>query len=195
MNPVELVSIPGASNANTYATIQEFDEYISGRDGFNEEEWKALTLNQQLLRIVYGTAVIDSLVFRGKKATRKQALAFPRIFQSDELSDVQGKMETWEDLSDYCDLMGLPLPEVPEKVKIAQIEATYQIVHSHLFTIEPFEDGEASISSLSIDVISLSFSKAGGSAYSLFSKADFSAASTIKLMLQPYLTTFRGSLV
>ena len=87
MSQVELVSIPGASNANTYATIQEFDEYISGRDGFNEEEWKALTLNQQLLRIVYGTAVIDSLVFRGKKATRKQALAFPRIFQSDELAE------------------------------------------------------------------------------------------------------------
>ena len=195
MTKLSLNSIVGSSVANTYATIDEFSDYIAERDGFNVEEWQALSLNQQMLRMVYGTLVIDSLVFRGSKATRRQSLAFPRIFPSTKLAEVQGKMETWEDLTDYCSLMDYELPEVPEKVKIAQIEATYQIIHSHLFTIEPFEDGEASISSPTIDVISLSFRKAGGSAYSLFSKADFSAASTIKLMLQPYLTTFRGGLV
>ncbi len=195
MSALELISIVGANNANSYATVSEFDEYIAERDGFNNEEWQALSVNQKLLRIVYGTAVIDSLAFRGTKAVRNQALAFPRIYPTDPYAEAEGKLATWQDLEDYCALMDYDLPIVPEKVKIAQIEATYQIVHSHLFTIEPFEDGEASISSLSIDVISLTFSKAGGSPYSLFSKADFGAASTIKLLLQPYLSTFRGSLV
>lgn len=195
MSLTEINASIGSNNANSYVTLEECDYYLSKRDGFDITEWSALSDEQKSFRIIYGAAIIDSLKFSGKKALKTQSMKFPRIFSKDALFDAAGKFSTWEDLEDYCELMDFSVPIIPEKVKFAQIETTFQVVHSYLMTIEPFESGETDIASLSIDVISLSFSKNQRSPYSLFSKADFGADSSIKLLLQDYLSTFRGELV
>ena len=46
-----------------------------------------------------------------------------------------------------------------------------------------------------IDVINMTFSKEPKSSYSLFSKSDFGAASTIKLLLQKYMSGLRADLI
>ena len=193
---MEFIATSGASNANSYATIEEADAYLSTRPGFDLEAWNALTEEQKQLRLIFGALVIDSLRFRGRKATTTQFLQFPRIMPDDALSASGDSFKTWEDLLEYAELVDAEVPTVPEAIKLAQIEATFQVIHSHLFGIDAFESGDQDLSSLTIDVISMSFKKEDPSAYALFNKADFGATSTIKLLLQKYIFGgMRGELV
>lgn len=193
---MELIALPGAIDANSYATVEEADAYLATRPGFDLEAWSALDEAQKSLRLIFGALVIDSLKFRGRKATESQALQFPRIMPSSQLYDAGSSFFDQEDLEDFAGLLDVAVPTVPEEIKSAQIEATFQIVHSHLFNIGAFESGEADISTLTIDAISMTFKKEAGSPYSLFSKSDFGATSTIKLLLQKYLAGgLRGELV
>lgn len=192
---MELITTPCSKDANSYATLEEFDAYLTGRDGFDPEGWLALTDDQKILRAMYGAAIIDSLIFRGRKAVQHQSLQFPRIMPDSKLYDSGKPFTDYESLEDFAALVDEPVPTVPNNVKLAQIESTFQIVHSHMLGIEAFENGEDSIASLSIDVISMTFRKEEGSAYNLFNKSDFGAASTIKLLLQGYLTVLRGELI
>lgn len=193
---MELIVTPGAVDANSYATIEEADAYLASRPGFDLEAWNALDAAQKTVRLVFGALVIDSLKYRGRKATVSQSLQFPRIMPDSQLYDTGSSFGDQEDLEDFAALLDVPVPSVPQDIKAAQIEATFQIIHSHLFGIDAFESGEADISSLTIDVISMTFKKEASSPYSLFSKADFGATSTIKLLLQKYLAGgLRGELV
>ena len=103
--------------------------------------------------------------------------------------------EDWESLVEYATLKNVPVEELPSDVKVAQIEIAFQAVHSHLLTLAPLDEGELSITSLGIDVISLTFGSARQSPYNLFSKEQFGASSVIKLYLQKYLAPLRGALV
>jgi len=192
---MEFITTPGSPLATSYATLEEFDAYLAGRDGFDITSWTELIDEQKAMRAFYGAAVIDSLNFRGRKALRGQALQFPRIMPDEALYDAGSSFSDWESLEEFSGLMGVEVPTIPQAVKLAQIEATFQVIHSHLFNIDAFESGESSIASLSIDVIRMTFSKDGGAAYDLFSKSDFGAASTIKLLLQPWLSGLRMALV
>lgn len=188
---------PGDRAAISYATIKEADKYVLGRDGFDKESWSVLTEEQKAFRLAYGAYIIDSQRYRGIKACVGQALQFPRITRSDgALWEANSPFSDYDTLQEFAALMDVPAPVVPKKVKFAQIEATYQIVHSHILTLEPFDTGEEGISALTIDDIHLSFRKSGKSAYSLFCKADFGAASTISLLLQEFLFGgIRGALI
>ena len=163
---------------------------------FDLGAWNTLSEEQKQLRLIFGALVIDSLRFRGKKAVENQALQFPRIMPDNPLYESGGSFNSWGDLLEYAELVDAEVPTVPETVKLSQIEATYQVIHSHLFGIDAFESGDQDLSSLTIDVISMSFKKEDPSAYALFNKADFGATSTIKLLLQKYLYgELRGDLV
>ena len=193
---MDFLAISGAVNANSYATVEEADAYLSTRPGFDLGAWNTLSEEQKQLRLIFGALVIDSLRFRGKKAVENQALQFPRIMPDNPLYESGGSFNSWGDLLEYAELVDAEVPTVPETVKLSQIEATYQVIHSHLFGIDAFESGDQDLSSLTIDVISMSFKKEDPSAYALFNKADFGATSTIKLLLQKYLYgELRGDLV
>ena len=193
---MDFIATSGAVNANSYATVEEADAYLSTRPGFDLEAWNALSEGQKQLRLIFGALVIDSLRFRGKKAVANQALQFPRIMPDNPLYESGCSFKSWADLLEYSEIVDGEVPSVPESVKLAQIEATFQIIHSHLFGIDAFESGDQDLSSLTIDVISMSFKKEEPSPYSLFNKADFGATATIKLLLQKFLYgELRGDLV
>lgn len=192
---MELICTPCDTTSNSYVSLEEIDDYIKNGDGFNTEEWNNLEESQKILRMVFGAFIIDSLNYRGRKACKWQYLKFPRIMPATILYDSGSSFEDYESLSDFAALVDEPVPEIPQSVKFAQCEAAYQIVHSHLFNIEAFESGESSIANLKIDVISMTFEKQPKSPFELFAKADFGAASTIKLLLQPFLSNIRAAIV
>ena len=197
---MEVITTIGAPNANSYASIEEHNQYLEGRDGFDLAKWYALSDAQKGLRIMFGSRIIDSLRYRGTPATVAQAMQFPRLFPSDRLftQDMNGSgipFRDWESLVEFAELYSADVPVIPQDIKYAQIEATFQVVHTHMFNIEAMESGESSIASLSIDVINMTFSKEPKSSYSLFSKSDFGAASTIKLLLQKYMSGLRADLI
>ena len=197
---MEVITTIGAANTNSYASLEEHNSYLEARDGFDLTKWNALTDAQKGLRIMFGAKIIDSLRYRGAPATLSQAMQFPRLVQTDRLftPDMNGSgipFRDWESLVDFAELYGADLPSIPQDIKYAQIEATFQVVHTHMFNIEAMESGESSIASLSIDVINMTFSKEPKSSYSLFSKSDFGAASTIKLLLQKYMSGLRADLI
>lgn len=192
---MDVITTPGAVDANSYVSIAEADVYLTSRDGFSTDSWRDLSEEQKAVRLFYGACVIDSLKFRGRKLCRGQALCFPRSVEGTHLYAAGSPFSDMESAQDFAALFGEAVPVIPEKVKFAQIEAAFQIVHSHMFRLGAFESGEAAIASLSIDVIRMSFEKSPVSANTLFSAADFGAVSTIKLLLQDFLSGVRGDVV
>ena len=187
-------------HASSYATIEEADSHLADRDGFDTSSWGELAENQKRSRLILAAMIIDSLAYRGVKSTKMQSLQFPRLLPGDSLhvEDSYGTampFTDWESLLEYAALKDTPPPGIPYEVKLAQIEVAFQVVHSHLLTLEPLDGGEASITSLGIDVISLSFGQARKTVYDLFSKEQFGAGTPIKLYLQKYLTPLRGALI
>jgi hypothetical protein len=188
-------------SATSYLSVEDADEHISRRDNFDEDSWMALTQEQKEYRLILATMILDSLAYRGGKAVKTQNLAFPRLMPGTPLyvEDASGQPMPFTDLTslqEYADLMGTSgVLTIPTEIKFAQTELAFQVVHSHLLTLEPMDSGEASITSLGIDVISLSFGAAKKSAYDLFSKEEFGATSIIKMYLRKYLSALRMALV
>lgn len=77
---IELVATPGASNADSYATVEEAQEYAAKRVG--GAAFLALEDDEQAQALFTGTALIDTLEgdpgFIGSRTSSDQALAFPR---------------------------------------------------------------------------------------------------------------------
>jgi len=194
----EIASPRGTS----YASVEEANEYLNARSGFDVSKWTELPDEQKQFRLILAALIIDSVRYAGVRATKEQRLEFPRLLSGNGLyvedeSGLPVQFTDWTALQDYAGLKGLSeFPAVPDDVKHAQAEVAFQIVHSHMLTLGPGESGERDITSLGIDVISLSFGTAQKLAHDLFAKQEFGAASVIKLYLQRYLPKgIRGALV
>lgn len=96
-------------NADSYVTVAEADAYMSAREGYSPGEWSTLTTAQKELRLKWATMLVDSLRYRGVKATKLQTLAFPRIFPQDSFlwpEDTTASEAAYEDyptLLEYLD--------------------------------------------------------------------------------------------
>jgi hypothetical protein len=198
---MELIADVASPEANSYLTVDDAESRLAVRGGFNLESWSPLTSDQKAFRLLMGARIVDSLSYRGIRATKNQNLSFPRLFSGDSLY-VEDQDSTpvlfrdWESLVEYAALKDTDPPVIPDDVKNAQVEVTFQIVHSYLLTLEPFDSGESNIVSLGIDVISLSFGNGGGqTSTGFFSKEQLGAISTVKFFLQKYVSPFRGALL
>jgi hypothetical protein len=190
----------GSQEANSYIDIAAADAYLAARPGFDTAAWAEQAEDRKAFELILAAKMLDSLNFRGHRAVKNQAMAFPRIFLRDGLwvEDSAGRYmpyEDWQALVDYAGLKGVGVPGIPDAVLMAQAEIAFQVIYSHLLTLEPFGAGEMDITGLGIDVISLSFGKKPQSGYDLFSKDQISAIAPVKLFLGPYLASVRGALV
>ena len=66
------------SHENSYLTIEEANEYFSGRLG--SDIWTTLTETQKEQALITATKRIDTLPFIGYKCSPAQPLEFPRFF-------------------------------------------------------------------------------------------------------------------
>jgi len=193
----------GGAGSDSYATVAEADAYLAVRPGFDVTAWSELDEGDKELRLQLATQVLDTkLKFRGVRACKTQALAWPRLFPGDPLyaeTDAAGGLgQVWADwttLEDYAELVAVDTPEVPTGVKKAQIEIAFQVVHSHLLTLQPFADGAVSVASIDLDAISVTLKQEERNPAKPFSKADFDAMSIVRLYLGRWLTGSRMSLI
>lgn len=69
---------------NTYATVEEADNYFAAKFG---SQWSNIGENQKAQLLVTATRLIDKKDYRGVKADKDQPLQFPRIIEEGMTSD------------------------------------------------------------------------------------------------------------
>jgi len=123
---MELNVDTASARANSYGTVAESRKVLSS-------VWQDLDPEKQNFRLILAAKIIDSLTFRGIKATKAQSLQFPRLLPGSLLyvEDSDGKpiqFTDWQTLTEYAALKNAPLPVIPEDVKAAQFEIADQLV-------------------------------------------------------------------
>jgi len=203
----------GSTSADSYATVAEADAYMTARGGFQTgtlpAEWTALSTAQKEMRLRLAASLMDSLMFRGIKATRAQSLAFPRLFRGDDLwpEDVNGnpsdaladQYDDWTAITEAATDEDVDLPTVPQAVKDAQVETAFQVIHLMLSKQDAAESavqeaGSLTIGKLSINLGSSSNSSAEGVS-SIFRSGSFDSQVLILMLLRPYITRVRGAVI
>lgn len=224
-----LTTTAASATADSYATIAEIEAYLATRDPFPTStyytSWQALSTAAKEWRASMAARILDSLHFRGVRATKEQALQFPRIFPGSDLwplsstisnvrpriysglvqwigdatpsDDPDAMWDTWADLVEYADANSLTYPDIPTALKQAQAEVAFQVVHSHLATLGAMEEGSTGVSGLSVGPLSVEFSDklAPAAAYSIFKSASLDAQSVILFLLHKYMAGLRGALI
>ena len=167
-----LIVTPGSPNADSMATVDEANIYISAN--FPEADvriWDALELSkkEQLLRL--GAEVMGYLPFRGYKIYIGQSMVFPRnIF-----------------------------PSIPAVVKNAQIELTMNVaLRAELVqpSIATGAESSSKISQVSLaGIISVSFDEEGDTSGSLLDQLVRNINLSTFAGLRKYLTSIRGGTI
>lgn len=70
-------STSGGTTSNSYLSVTEANDYFGGR--FGADEWNNFSDTQKKQLLVTATKKLESAVFGGSRATKTQALAWPRI--------------------------------------------------------------------------------------------------------------------
>lgn len=96
-----LIATPGASDANSYITLAEAQDYADG--DIDAVEWYAASTDQKTRALITATRNLDLVGFVGERATSTQALAWPRKnFTTTEKTYAEGeipaeiKQATWQ---------------------------------------------------------------------------------------------------
>lgn len=100
----DLVTTPGAEDANSYATLAEATAYAESLTGPTAAAWLAASEDVQRQALLTAAIRLDQEGYAGRKATGTQALKWPRYGARDE----DGRM--------------YPSDVVPEIVKRAQVD-------------------------------------------------------------------------
>lgn len=100
----DLIVDPGSSDANSYATLDEAEAYVSALAGPAARAWEALDDDAKKRSLLTATIRLDQEGYAGRKASPTQALKWPRVGARDE------------------DGRPYPVDVVPGVVKDAQIE-------------------------------------------------------------------------
>ena len=106
----------------------------------------------------------------------------------------ENSFDTWEDLEDYADLMAVEtLPAIPDVVKNSQAEIAFQVVYSHLSSLDPFGAGSSNVVDFSLE--GMKFSEKGPTPGSgLFHKNQIDAMSIVQFYLHKYIARVRMTL-
>jgi hypothetical protein len=193
-----------ADDANAYVATRE-ESYGSSSDYV---AWNNLSEAAVELRLTWATMLVDSLRFRGVKATQTQSLAFPRIVEGDPLHRIafirSRRFYAWQDLLDACTNLSdvytvssqIPVipPIIPPEVPLATVEVAYQVVHCSLLKLDALELDELETGTLSIGGLNMSLPRrdTGRIPAETFARVHLSAQTIIKLYLKKYVTNMRG---
>jgi len=201
-----LVTDIASSEANSYVTITEADDYLSTRPGIDTTEWSNLDDDNKAFRLAMATKLMNSLMYRGIKATRDQSLSFPRLFQASNLwpKDSLGKpismcfygYETWDDLLQVANYLGIDPPTIPTDIKHAQIEIAFNVVHNKILKKE--DDSPFFVNWLQMGAVAFTVKNVADirkPAYTIFNNEALNASSPIYFLLKPYLCVVKGGIV
>lgn len=189
--------------ADSYVTLLEADTYLSTRPGFDTSTWEDLEEDTKEFCLTMATMVLDTMRFRGVKASLDQGRAFPRILPTDkalytrEDSYLGVSFDTWLDCTDYCTAEFLAAPIIPGAVKKAVVEIAFQVIHKHYLDLDPMEMEDGTTSFVGVGKLQVQFgaSKNTDITKDFIEKSSISAISIVKFYLAPYLAGIRSRMV
>jgi hypothetical protein len=76
--PLTITTTVGGASANSYSDVATADAAALYRVGSTGTAWTALTSDQKIQALVTATRDIDTLLFKGDRASSTQALEWPR---------------------------------------------------------------------------------------------------------------------
>lgn len=195
-----LVTTEYASDCNSYVSLVEAQTYIDAREGFDGTAWQALTDAQKEFRLTLAVQLLEAnYQWRGGAATKPQARVFPFITPQDtELYRDDGEpFDDLDDLTDYCALVGVDLPTVPDDIKSAQVEVAYLVVDQCLGVTDQTDESEPLIKSIEVwGGVKVTVADGGASAKTVsLMKASFNSLTVVNLLVRKYINNLRGVLL
>ena len=204
-----LITTVGSTNANSYATLVEADIYLQLRlQSLDVSTWSTLSTDEKEFRMIMAATLLDGMRFRGIRACKTQALAFPRILPGGALwpLDDNGSItdaldyryEDWDEVIERASDLGVALPGIPEEVKRAQVEIAFQVVQ-HALSLSPSEDSLDYVKWIQMGGdLALTFQRKTDlerGPYEAFGRDLISAEATIHFLLKRYLAPIRARTV
>ena len=192
-------------DADSYVTVTEANDYISTRTALPLEEWSALNDGEKESRLRLATLMLDSLTLRGIKATKAQALAFPRLlpgsklWPSDELGCTSDAMDyhydDWAALEDEAANLSVDAPIIPENVKNAQSELALLYAH-YIYGLSSTAVSSGTEEVLKVATGDLTVEMKSSpdlrKTEEIFHREAFSPGSVVYFLLRRYLAKMRG---
>ena len=187
-----LITSPGQRDSNSYVTVDEADTRIT--ETYRAElsdTWMDLSEDMKIHKLTLGALFLEGMKYRGVKACRDQALSFPRWSRH----DLNYPMH----IDQYIEMSDIPIapvdryhyhgspPAVPEEIKIAQIEMTFQVIHSYLLTddSEPLEYPDHEIRSFTLGGgMTIDYFSTAHAQGNIYAKAKLTSAYIIDVYLQ-----------
>lgn len=136
MAELTLVTTVGATDANSYGTLDEMNLYFTGRS--DAVDFLQATEQEQIARLVQATVINDLLLHAfGERATEEQSLEFPR----NNLVDKHGRRYSNTD--------------IPAKIKYAQFEQALYLFTSSIklpsILMQGFSQAKLDVMSVTVD--------------------------------------------
>ena len=182
-------STVGGADTNSYIAVTDVDDYLADESCLSNsvgEKWEALSGPQQINCAILAADFLDALPFKGKRACLEQAKEFPRWKPTDDGYFV--------DYATYDEIDAEEAPEVPYKIKYAQIEIVLVVVVDWL--LERLSDGLDPLSVAGINIpgsINLTLSNRRSSGFSVESVNSIGPSACYMGRLREWLTGIVGT--
>ena len=183
----------GGSASESYATVQELDDYLTaayGEENTSVAAFLELEESAKEHRLKLAALTLNTFSWRGAKASRDQRLEFPRWWRTDD--DYDYVVEDEDYYINYSDITE-NAPITPAEIKYAQIEIAYQVV-DHLLTVDPLAFPEKEIKMFELGG-SLAIEFFGNTGSSSMSKASLSSLDIVYVYLGKWYKRISGGAV
>jgi hypothetical protein len=108
-----LISTPGATNANSYTSVDFADVYLL-QERVGASDWQAVSPGQKEAALIQATRVLEKESYLGGKTDTAQALKFPRVNIFDEDGDEYSSTTVPADVQRACCELAFALTQNPD---------------------------------------------------------------------------------
>lgn len=165
---MSLITTVGGSRSNSFVIVSEATSYLSASP-FDTSVWTNLSTPEKEQRLIYAARAMDYLPWRGFRVYEKQALCFPRDFQTD-------------------------VTVISDKIKETQALMAWLVIHRGLVSMSSATEGRlnASVKSVSLGgLLSVAFADSSQTGGSFLSKLVAFDEFPVQLLLGEYLAPLR----
>lgn len=130
----------GLSNANSYSSVAEADDYLSIKAATLYAVWSALNTTQKEGYLMWATRLLDQRAnYQGSKSVSTSALRWPRTGVTDR------------------DGISLAYDEIPPAIKSATVEIAYNLVSKAVDPSAPAADPTGALKRVKADVVEVEY--------------------------------------
>lgn len=143
----------GLTNATSYVSVAEADDYLTVKPDATIAGWVALTSGQKEDYLMWATRLLDQRgTFQGTKTVDESSLRWPRAWVYDR------------------DGLLLPDDEIPEQIKAATVEIAFNLLEQNVDPSSPGSSTSGGIKSLKADVVEIEYFEGGSASNNAFPK-------------------------